>query len=424
MKLQLVGCSHHQSNIRARERLAFTPDQTRDAVCDLQRAFPDSEAVVLSTCNRVEVYTATDGTIPGPSHQEVAEFLARFHGLTVDEIFDDLFDRKGEDVVRHLFMVAASLDSMVLGEPQILSQVKQAYEQANALNTAGPITHSIFQTAVRVARRVANETTINQRRVSIPSIAVADFANQIFEHFDDKQILVIGAGEMAEETLRYLQDEGAKDVKVINRNQQRAEQLAHQWQGRAEAWESLGPLLAQADLVISTTGAGEPIVTLEDYEKIEPERFQKPLFILDLAIPRDFDPAIGERLGVYLYSIDDLKETCERNRKQREKELPAAMRIIDQETSRFMADLHHRATGPMIQRLKTGWAKPKEEELARLLNKLPGLDEPEREEIRKSFDRLINKLLHPPLESLRSEAQHGTPHALLEALKRLFHLKD
>jgi glutamyl-tRNA reductase len=200
--------------------------------------------------------------------------------------------------------------------------------------------------------------------------------------------------------------------------------LAERWQGRAEPWERLPELLIAADLVVSTTGASEPVVRLSDFLNIEPRRFQRPLFILDVAIPRDFEPAIGERPGVYLYSIDDLQTACQRNRAERDRELPAAVHIIEQETARFMTDLHHRTTAPIIKRLKEDWQSSKEEELHRLFGKLAHLDERSRQEILQSFDRLINKLLHPPLESLRSEAQTGPPHGLLEALKRLFHISD
>jgi glutamyl-tRNA reductase len=424
MKVQMVGCSHHHSSVALRERLAFGAAQVGPALDGLRERFPRSEAVLLSTCNRVEIYTASEDPEAAPSHEQVVQFMADFHGLPIYEIFDDLFERTGEDAVRHLFMVAASLDSMVVGEPQILAQVKQAYEMAKDRQSAGPLTHGIFQAAVRVAKRVASETTLHQRRVSIPSVAVCDFAAQIFERFDDKEVLVIGAGEMAEETLRYLQDEGAHHVAVVNRSHERARELAVRWQGRDVAWERLPDELARADLVIGTTGAAEPVVTLPMFRGIEPARYQRPLVILDLAIPRDFEPAIGDRLGVYLYSIDDLQAAAAKNRDERDHELPAAIHIVEEETSRFMAELHHRATAPIIKRLREGWQQPKEDELKRLLNKLPNLDERSRAEIEQAFDRLINKLLHPPLESLRSESQQGPPHGLLEALKRLFQLKD
>jgi glutamyl-tRNA reductase len=424
MKVQMVGCSHHNSSVAVRERLAFSPDQAGAALADLRRLFPQAEAVLLSTCNRVELYTAVADARQAPTHHQLIDFLAQFHGLKLDDVFDDLFERDGEDAIRHLFTVAASLDSMVVGEPQILSQVKQAYELAKQREAAGPLTHLAFQAALRAARRVATETTINQKRVSVPSVAV-EFAGQIFEHFDDKQVLLIGAGDMGAETLRYLREQGAQRVTVINRSLPKAQQLAAEWQGLAASWEHLVEGLVMADLVVSTTGAERPIVDLDMFRRIEDARDQRPLFILDLAIPRDFDPAIGQRgRNVYLYSIDDLEETCRRNRQERQNELPAALAIIEDETSRFMADLHHRATGPLIARLKQGWQQPKEDELRRLFNKLSELDDRQRREIEASFERLINKLLHPPLESLRDEARHGTPHGLLDALRRLFQIKD
>jgi glutamyl-tRNA reductase len=424
MKVQMIGCSHHNSTVEQRERLGFSSRQAEEALASLRRRYPRTEAVLLSTCNRIEVYTASDEPETSPSHQEVAEFLAEFHGLNVYDIFDDLFERTGEDAVRHLFTVAASLDSMVVGEPQISAQVKQAYELAASRQCVGPLTHQIFQAALRVAKRVATETSINEKRVSIPSIAVADFAKSIFERFDDKQVLVIGAGEMGEETLRYLQEEGARDVTVANRSFAKARELADKWQGRAVDWTQLPKALAEADLVISSTGAEEPIVTLEMYNQIEAARYQRDLFVLDLAVPRDFDPAISRALNVYLYTIDDLREACERNRADRDAEWPRAMGIVEQETTRFMAELNHRATAPIIKRLREGWQQLKDDELRRLFNRAPTMDPKTRGEIEQSFDRLINKLLHPPLESLRDEARKGVPHQLLEAFKQLFKLKD
>lgn len=423
MKLEVVGCSHHIASVDVRERLAFSPQQACAALGQLRRDYPDVESVLLSTCNRMELYLATDGDAV-PDGEAVAAFLARFHDLDADRIAPFLFERSGRDAVEHLFGVAASLDSMVVGEAQILAQVKEAYQLATQQESAGPLTHAAFQAAVKVARRVATETGIHQRRVSIPSVAVADFAKQIFERFDDKTALILGAGEMAEETLRYLRDEGNRDVTVVNRSFGRAVELAERWQGRAMAWEQLPAALAEADLVISTTGAQEPVVTLDGYREVERARKRWPLFVLDLAVPRDFEPAVGDCDGVYLYSIDDLSAACDRNRTQRRRELPAARQIIQQEVDAFMAAMHYRSTGPVIRQLRDGWARPKEEELERLFHKLPDLDDRSKAEIRRSFDRLVNKLLHPPLESLRDEARHGIPNTLLEALAKLFQLKD
>lgn len=424
MKIQVVGCSHHNSTVETRERLAFNPDQTHDALARFRERFPGAEAVLLSTCNRVEFYTAAESNSSSPSHQDIVEFIAGYHGITSIDVFDDLFERSGEDAVRHLFTVAASLDSMVVGEAQILSQVKQAYEVATSDDSAGPLTHGVFQAAIRVAKRVASETAINQRRVSIPSVAVADYAKGLFEVFDDKQVLVIGAGEMGDETLTYLIAEGAKQITIVNRSIERAEAIAEKHGAKAAPWSELDSLLIAADLIISTTGATEPIITLADYKRIEHERYQRPLLMLDLAVPRDIDPAVGKCTGVYLVSIDDLSAVCDKNRKSREKEWPKAERIIETETARFMADLNHRATAPTIRRLKTQAEDIKTEELGRLLNKLSDSDEKTRDEITRSFDRLVNKLLHPPLEALRDEAKSGAPDGLMDALKRLFGLKE
>jgi len=423
MNVQVVGCSHHSAPIEFRERLAFGLDQTRDALEGWRRAFPGVEVVLLSTCNRVEIYAAAMDQTP-PDMSEVAKFLAAFHGLEPAELDGRLYLRRQREAVCHLFAVASSLDSMVLGEPQITSQVKQAYQLAAAAECVGPVLHGAFQAALHAARRVASETTIHQRRVSVPSVAVGDFGRRIFERFDDKHVLVIGAGQMAEETLLYLRDEGVHQLTVINRNAERGAQLAARWRGRALDWEQLEEALATADLVVSTTGAGEPIVDAARFRRIERLRHGRPLFILDLAVPRDFEPSIGQRPDVYLYSIDDLQAVCEQNRRQRDRELPAAQRIIDEEADRFLADMYHQSTGPVVTQLREKWRQHEEQELRRLFNKLPELDDRAKEEIRRSFDRLVNKLLHPPLESLRKEARQGIPAALLEALSKLFQLKD
>src|SRR5439155_15757025 len=235
---------------------------------------------------------------------------------------------------------------------------------------------------------------------------------------------VVGAGEMGEEALRYLIDEGARQISLVSRSESRAKELAQRLAGQPRPWEDLHALLVEADLVVSATGSSEPIMTAAGFRPIIAQRYQRTLLILDLAMPRDFEPAVGELMGVYLYSIDDLSAACERNRREREQEWPRAERIIEEETRRFMADLAHRATAPTIKRLKSRAEEVKADELARLLNKLGPIDAKTQAEINAAFDRLVNKLLHPPLESLRDEAEQGPPHGLLDALKRLFRLND
>ena len=430
MTLCVVGCNHQTTPLEVRERLAFSTPQIAAALERIKNAFPNTEAVILSTCNRVEIYTATDDG-PVPTTDDIAGFLAGFHGHAHQDgpqhdtltIAEHLYRYTETCAVEHLFNVAAGLDSMVMGEAQIISQVKQAYQSAVQYAAAGPVIHAAFQAALKTAARVACQTNIQQHRISIPSVAVADFAGQIFERFDDKNTLVIGAGQMGEETLKYLKEQGVRDIDVANRNRSRAAELAARWQGRVVDWNDLAKAIVKADLVVTATASEEPIVTAAEFAKIHDARDARPLFILDLAVPRDFEPAVGDLSEVYLYSIDDLQEACDENRRLRDKELPAAERIVAQEAERFVAEQRVRATGPLIKRLREDWQKPKEEELRRLLNKLD-VSQCQEAEIRQSFDRLINKLLHVPMESIRAESRHGIPSALIDALSRLFRLRD
>ena len=425
MTLAFVGGTHRTVPLALRERLAFSAEQAAEALTRFRERFPGREGVLLSTCNRVEFYAAgaeADG--PPPPPDQLVSFLAECRGIDASLLTPVLAGDLDEAVVRHLFSVAAGLDSMVLGEPQIVAQVKQAWSLAQESRTSGPLTGEMFQAALRTAKRVATETALGRERLSIPSVAVADFASGVFERFDDKRVLLIGAGKMAAETLRYLRAAGARDVLIVNRTAGRAGDLAARLGARAGRFENLSAELAAADLVVSTTGATAPVVSLELFAEVELRRAGRPLVVLDLAVPRDFDPRIGQRPGVWLYSVDDLAAACAANRKSRQRELPAALTIIDEETQRFMGDLHHRSTAPVIERLRAGWNETGEAELDRLFRRLPGLDDASRAEIRQAFDRYAAKLLHPPLASLRSESRAGPPHGLLDALKRLFDLKD
>jgi glutamyl-tRNA reductase len=407
-----------------REKLAFSAEQAAEALARFRDRFPGREGVLLSTCNRVEFYAAGEREARAPAAEELVSLLAECRGIDAGLLAPVLARQEDEAVARHLFGVAAGLDSMVLGEPQILAQVKQAWAIAQASRTAGPLTGEMFQAALRAAKRVATETALGRERVSVPSVAVADFASAIFERFDDKRVLLLGAGKMAAETLRYLREAGARDVTVVNRTAGRAVELAARLGVRPGRFDELVGELVVADLVVSTTGASEPVVPLASYEQVEPLRQGRPLVVLDLAVPRDFDPRIGGRTGVWLYTIDDLAAACDSNRRRRQGELPAALAIVEEETRRFMGDLHHRTTAPVIEQLKAGWNETGESELDRLFRRLPALGDAERAEIRQAFERYAAKLLHPPLASLRTESRSGPPHGLLDALKRLFDLKD
>ena len=424
MNLQVVYCNHHTADLSVRERLAFPAHRLGEAYDRLRTKFPQTELVVLSTCNRVELYAAQDTSAHAPTHQDLAHFLADFHQIPLTDFFDDLLERTGPDVVRHLFSVAAGVDSMVLGEPQIVSQLRDAYRQAQENQSARWLTSSLFERAFNVSKRVRTETRLAEGRVSIASVAVGEFGKSIFDRFDDKRVLIIGAGEMAEETHRYLHDEGAREVVVVNRSIERAQKLAEACGGKVAPWEELDRCMAEADVIVSTTGADRPIIDAARFREIRKRAKHKTVFVLDLGAPRDFAPEIRNLdENVFLYCIDDLQAICERNRRQREREVEKAITIIDQETDSFMAALSHKATGPIITRLREQWRDVVDMETKRLFSKLPHLEQ-DRAEIEKSIERMVNKLLHPPLEALRDEARDGTPHGLMDALKRLFRLRD
>lgn len=426
MRVQVVYCNHQSADLQIREKLAFANDeQLQRAYTEFRNHFPNVEAVVLSTCNRVEVYTAREENEESPTQKDIANFFSEFHHIPVDSFVSELLEQTGPEAVRHLYSVVTSLDSMVLGEPQIVNQVKDAYEKAVENNACGPMTNALFQGALQVSKRVRTETRLSEGRVSIASVAVGEFGKSIFDRFDDKTVLIIGAGEMAEETVRYLRQEGVQEIIVINRNLERAEKLARECKGVAKPFDELDKWLPVADVIVSTTGANRPIVDVPRFQATREAADEKPVFILDLGAPRDFVPEVGEiDDNVFLYDIDDLESTCQRNRELRHKEIERARKIIDEETEKFMRDVYHRATGPIIKRLRELWHDIRREEMDALERKLQHLDEADIQHIERTIERIINKLLHPPLATLRDEARIGPPHGLLDALKRLFHLGD
>ncbi len=424
MNLLALYCTHQTTPLAIRERLAFASrEQLAKAYAELRRRCPESEAVILSTCNRVELYLAQPGDDTDQTRQQLAQFLSEFHAVPLDEFVGELRADSGAEAVRHLFEVISSLDSMVLGEPQIVNQVKEAYRAAEEHGACGPLVHSLFQGAIRVSGRVRTETKLSEGRVSIASVAVGDFAKSIFDHFEDKLVLIIGAGEMAEETLRYLKDEGVREIVVINRNPERAERLAREWSGHAEPWADLDHWLGLADVIVSTTGAERPIIDAARFRKARAAAaVGRTAFILDLGAPRDFEPAVGDLNDVYLYDIDSLRRTCEEHRHARSREIETARQIIDTEQTKFMAEFHRRASGDVVSRLMQDWHGVSKSELDRLFAKQPHLTAQDRDAIERTVERIVNKLLHPPLETLKHESRDGEPHGLIDALKRLFRL--
>jgi glutamyl-tRNA reductase len=429
MILLAIGCSYKTTPVEVRERLAFKDEHLTRAHTELCAGF-DCESVILSTCNRVELYA---GCVldDAPSAREldaetIAEFFADFHGLPFSAVRPHLYIHRQAEAVRHLFRVAASLDSMIVGEGQIAGQVKKAYEQAIRDDSVGPLLHSLFRRARQVARRVRTETGIAHGHVSVSSAAV-DYVKQVFDHFGDKTILVIGAGKMCELTLRHLRELKPRRIWVTNRSPEKAESVARGCGGEALPWEMLDDLLASADIVLSTTGAPEPIVTRPRYEQIAARRSGGPLVILDIAVPRDFDPQIHDGDRTCLFNIDDLKRIREATLADRLKHVEPAEAIVSQETKAFLRDWSRRRHGPVIARLTQEFEAKRREIVRELLGKLNGrLTDEDRRHIEGAFRLLQNRLLHGPITALTEETHSdgGSGHTLLDALRKLFRLQE
>jgi glutamyl-tRNA reductase len=315
MNLLLVGASFQSTPIELRERLAFDGPKLPAALAEINGRY-GFEVVIVSTCNRVEIYTARSGAHVPPDVDLIAEFLAEFHGVPLQNLRAHLYDRTNEGAVKHLFRVAASLDSLIVGEGQIAGQVKRAYEAAQEQATAGPVLHPLFQHAHTVAKRVHTETGITRGHVSVSSVAV-DYVRQVFDHFNDKTILVIGAGKMGELTLKHLRALKPRRILVTNRSPDKAETVAQGCGGQAVPWDMLDDALVDTDIVLSTTGAAEPIMTRRRFEDVLARRTLGTVVILDIAVPRDFDPRIHDGDRACLFNIDDLQRIREQTLRDR-----------------------------------------------------------------------------------------------------------
>ena len=325
--------------------------------------------------------------------------------------------------------MAASLESLVLGEGQILGQVREAYRAAVERKTVGPIFHTVFQSALRVGKLVRERTGMDQGKLSVASVAV-DLAKEVFDSFADKTVLVIGAGKMGELTLQHLKGLNPGEILVTNRDPDRAVAAAARWNGRAVPFERLGQALIEADLVISTTAAAEPIVTLEQYVRVQRARRNRLALILDIAIPRDFDPRIGDLDQVTLYHVDDLRAQAEQNRLQRQKGIDPALVIIERETAACYAQLRHqRDAGLLLQQLGNRADQIRQRELDALFATRPDLTEADREAIAHMAMRLQNQFLHHPRAAVRSAVtephhDHDHPHPVLAFVRHIFGLGD
>ncbi len=422
-RLMLIGLNHTSAPLAVRERLAFSAEARLEAIRSLQSRFPGTEIVLLSTCNRVEFYIARP--LHGqPRREQIIEFLVDSRGLSSESFAPHLYHLANRQVVEHLFCVAASLDSMIVGESQILGQVRQAYEAAAQVGGPGALLHPLFQRAVAVGKQVLGQTPLGEGRLSVASVAV-QYARGIFDSFEDKTILCIGAGKMAAVALRHFADLHPKRLLVANRDLCKAAALVEQCGGTALSLEQLDSCLAEADIVISSTGSPVPVIVAERFEQVARQRQYRPIFMIDIAMPRDIEPAVGDIQGVYLYNLDDLQQVVARTRSVRGEAVAGARALVMSQIEQFVQWNQTRQLGPMIEQLYQRCHDLAATEVRRLQGKLPHLQASEREQLDDLARRIVNKVLHHPVKTLRDahdQQLQATPY--LNALAHLFDLQS
>ena len=414
--LLIVGVSHRTAPVAVRERLTVEPDAMDRALAELTDLPGVREAAMLSTCNRVELYLAAeDGDGAAKS---IADVLARRADVGTGELSVHLYQRRDADAVHHLFRVASSLDSLVVGEPQILGQAKQAHETAVRHGTVGSVLGACFEGAFRVARRVRRETDIAKNPVSVSSIAV-ELARQVVGDFTGRQVLVVGAGKMSELAARTLRTAGAT-LTVVNRTRARAEELAKRYGAAVADWSDLAGALTATDIVIASTGAQRPVLTLDLLSGVRRARRGRPLVLLDIAVPRDVEPEVGKLRDIYLFDIDALQEVATDHRQERQDAAAEAEAIVKDELARFLRAWRARQLGPVVTALRKHVLDLAQTEATRLTTAHPGLGDNEKRWFFELADSIAKKLLHQPQMALRDDAEEGTP--LVLAVQRLFRL--
>jgi glutamyl-tRNA reductase len=418
----LIGLSHQTAPVELREQMAV-PNGRLDGVLRELVALPAvREGVVLSTCNRVEVIAC--GPDAAALARELPAFLARTAEHPTGDVGERLYVHRDRDAVRHLFRVAASLDSMVVGEPQILGQLKEQYARAAAVGSSGPVLHRCFHKSFSVAKRVRSGTRVAERAVSIGS-AAGGLAKEIFDRLDDKTALLLGAGTMGELTARQLLASGVGALMVASRTFERAVTIARALHGTAIPFDRMPRHLAFADLVVSAVDAPEPVLRAADIEAALRERRGRPVFLIDLAVPRSLDPAINEVDGAYLYDIDDLEQVVAENRDARSWEARRAEAMIEGEVESFWTWLQARDAAPTIADLRDHSERIRTAQLERWGGRLAMLEPAEREAVERLTQAIVNELLHGPTTALARQAgRNGVDPATVAAVRALFGLDD
>jgi len=416
-RLLVAGLSHKTAPIEVREPFAFAEAALATALVELVKLPGVGEAMIISTCNRVELYAGVDGEQVA---EEVRRYLIDGRGLS-RSIEQHLYLHDGEAAVRHLFRVAASLDSMVVGESQILGQVKQAYGAALAAGTLGPLLTRTLPRAFAAAKRVRSETDVAKSSASVASAAV-DLAGQIFGDLAGRDVLVVGAGKMGDLAARHLKASGIASLYVVNRTLQRAEELAARLGGRAAPWEDLDKLLAVADIVLCSTGASEPVIRRERIEKVMRARKGRWLFLIDIAVPRDVEPSVGDLENVYLYDVDGLQKVVEENLAGRQRGAAEADLILEDELKRFFAMEMTLGVVPTIKLLRERFTSIARAEAERVVGRLQAASDKDRQLVKQLAEAIVNKLLHQPLTALKRAAAEDPDGELAATVRALFDL--
>lgn len=422
MTIALTGISHHTSPLALRERLAFPEARLEAALHSLKKRLPDGGAVILSTCNRVELYARAPSP-PEELHALCRDFLSEWHDVPTEMFRASLYELSGAEAVAHLFRVACSLDSMVIGEAQVLGQVQDAYLAAQAAQTTDKILNALFQRALKVAKDVRTQTNIGAGKVSVPSVAV-DLATQVFGDLRTKTVMVVGSGETGQLTLKTLIARGVGRVLVANRHIERAQKLAERFKGEALGFDRLCECLALADIVISSTAAEEAILGSAEFQHALRERNQEPMFVIDIAVPRDIDPTVNKLDNVYLYDLDALQQVADQNLEARRAEMAACVEMVTRQVDQFMRWRTGLRAEPAIVSMANELNAIRERELQKTLHALPDLTDKQREEVEYLTKRIVNTILQRPMTQLKQEVTEDDSGRVLSLIKRLFGLKE